>query len=293
MTTIAVTERAPPKVNLTLRVRGRRADGYHDLESLVAFAGGIADVVTLHLRSNRSVSAHGPFAPSIAGENLLAVALDRLAQAEPDIELGAVSLEKNLPVAAGIGGGSADAAALIRAVVRANPAKRTTIDWLALARSLGADVPVCLASTAQLMEGIGDRLTPLPGLPPLDAVLVNPCEPVPPDKTARVFRTLAAPPLADPSPPRLTPLEFGGRAALLAHMRSVGNDLTTPARSVVPTIDAVLAALEIAPACELAQVSGGGPTCFGIYPDAEAAAEAARIIGGAHPNWWVVHCRLS
>lgn len=292
-----IVEQAPPKVNLTLRVLGRRLSGehkgYHELDSLVAFAHDVADTITLTPGPDRRVTTTGPFGGSIAGENLVAVTLDRIASAGPHLSLGAINLEKNLPIAAGIGGGSADAAAVIRAVMRANPAPlAVAIDWTLIATSIGADVPVCLASRAQRMCGIGERLTPIASLPELAAVLVNPQVAVPADKTAQVFRKRAAPPLAV-GQPQPSPNQFSSSAALLAHIRAVGNDLLAPARCVVPTIDDVLTALTACPTCELAQLSGGGPTCFGIFPDMTAARTAAATLSRDHPSWWIRASLLS
>lgn len=299
-----VVERAPAKINLTLRVLGRRADGYHELDSLVAFAADAFDTVTLSPGPEVGVSTGGPFGGSIAGRNLIAVSLEAIARAVPGAGLGAVHLEKVLPVAAGIGGGSADAAAVIRAVQRANPGLVPDGGWAALAAKLGADVPVCLEARAQRMQGIGERLSAAPDLPPLAAVLVNPQVAVPSDKTAQVFRALAAGAAPSTSSPGPSPSRQGreqsaappaataGRETLLSFMRAVGNDLTAPACSVVPAIGEVLAALEAAPGCRLAQLSGGGPTCFGIF-DGEAQSEAAaRRIALAHPSWWVRASRL-
>ena len=290
-----VSESAPPKVNLTLRVLGRRLDvphkGYHELDSIVAFAHDIADEIVLTPGPSHAVTTTGPFGGSIAGENLIAVSLACLAQAAPFLTLGAVQLIKNLPVAAGIGGGSADAAAVIRAVQRANSDAAATIDWNNIATRLGADVPVCLTSRAQRMTGIGQHLTAIEAFPELAAVLVNPQLPVPADKTAQVFRKLAAPPLTGTSS-AASPHHFESRAALLAHMRTVGNDLLGSARLVVPAIDDVLSALTACPSCELAQLSGGGPTCFGIFPDMTAAHAAAATLSRAHPSWWIRASRL-
>ena len=285
-----IVERAPPKVNLTLRVLGRRTggphNGYHELDSLVAFAQDLADIITLTPGQNQRVTTTGPFSGSIAGENLISVTLARIAEAAPHLTLGTVNLEKHLPIAAGIGGGSADAAAVIRAVQRANPAAGAAIEWTDIAACLGADVPVCLAPRAQRMTGIGERLTAIPALPKLAAVLVNPQVPVPADKTAQVFGKLAAPPLAT-APGEVSPNQFPSRAALLAHMRITGNGLLPPARAVVPAIDDVLAALAASRSCELAQLSGGGPTCFGIFPDMHAAHTAAATLSQTHPTWWI------
>ena len=285
--TSLVSERASPKVNLTLRVLGRRLDGYHELESLVAFARDVADMVTLVPGLSRVVTTSGPFAGSIAGENLVAVTLELIAQAAPHLTLGAVQLEKNLPIAAGIGGGSADAAAVMRAVMRANPTAVSQVNWMAIAARLGADVPVCLTSTAQIMTGVGEKLTAVPKLPELSVVLVNPLVPVQADKTAQVFRALKTQPVDEVSSAASSPMQFFGRAALVAHMRACGNDLLVPARSVVPAIDAVLAALNATPGCELAQLSGGGPTCFGVFADMAAAEAAAARLRADYAGWWV------
>ena len=287
------TERAWPKVNLTLRVLGRRSDGYHEIESLVAFARDVADRITLRPGPGEPhVTSSGPFAAGIAGTNLIAVALARAARTEPRLILGGVDLEKNIPVAAGIGGGSADAAAVLRAVRAANPGLAASVDWHAISASLGADVPVCLDPRPQVMRGIGDQLATLPALPELAAVLVNPLLSVPLDKTAQVFRRLGAARLVTPSPARRTPAHFADRASLLDHIRRTANDLLAPARLVVPAIDIVLAALEAAPGCELAQLSGGGPTCFGLFCDSAAAEVATRSLRASHPQMWIVPSRL-
>jgi 4-diphosphocytidyl-2-C-methyl-D-erythritol kinase len=199
-----ITELARAKVNLTLEVLGRRPDGYHELASLVAFAE-IGDLITLDpdvpLKigdAADAVTISGPFATSLVGENLIITTLQRLAAVAPGLQIGPIHLAKHLPVAAGIGGGSADAAAMLRAVrhATAGQPQATAVPWAAIAASLGADVPVCVASRACWMTGTGGALTALPGLPTLDVVLVNSLGPVPADKTAQVFRALNAPALA-------------------------------------------------------------------------------------------------
>lgn len=288
-----ITERAAPKVNLTLRILGRRADGYHELESLVAFAHDVADTVTLEPSAEtRLVTTVGAFAEGIAGTNLISVTLERIHGSAPHLLLGDVVLSKQLPVAAGIGGGSADAAAVIRAVRRLNGAVADDIDWRAIAVSVGADVPVCLASKAQVMRGVGEQLEDMPAMPALAVVLVNPRVSVPEDKTVRVFRALKAAPLSTHAPMRGTPPTFPDTRTLLAHMAAIGNDLTPAARGVVPAIDQVLAALHDTPGCRLAQLSGGGPTCFGAFDTMDLATAAAAAISGAHPTWWVAPSML-
>lgn len=285
-----LTEAARAKVNLTLKVVGRRPDGYHALESLVAFARAPVDVITFEPGRDPEVCVEGPGSSAILGENLLQVALRKLADAEPRLRLGRVTLDKHLPVAAGVGGGSADAAALLRAVRRANPALAGDVSWLSLAKALGADVPVCMQGVAALMWGIGDRMAPV-ALPPIDVVIANPMLPVPADKTAQVFRRLGAAGLAadppDPAPPHLP-----SAAAVVDYMRGTGNDLTAPATAVVPAIATVLAALEGQAGCLVARLSGGGPTCFGVFEDDAAARAAAAGISAAEPSWWVVATTL-
>lgn len=287
----AIVEPARAKVNLTLRVLGRRADGYHALESLVAFARAPADLVTMRphqAEEPASVAVTGPGASAILGENLIARALRLASEAAPGLRLGAVTLDKHLPVAAGVGGGSADAAAVLRALARANADVADGIDWPAIALKLGADVSVCLADKPAFMWGIGERMATIPDLPSLPAVIVNPMVAVPADKTAQVFRRLAAGPLAqgaDKDPP--SPGPFASAADVVALMRRVGNDLEPPALAVVPAIAEVKAALAAAPGCAIAQLSGGGPTCFGIFLSEADAQRAAASISATHPTWWV------
>jgi 4-diphosphocytidyl-2-C-methyl-D-erythritol kinase len=281
------TELARPKVNLTLEVLGRRPDGYHELESLVAFASGVGDRLSLAPGGSGGLRVSGPFAPSITGDNLVARALQMLAELEPQLVLGGVLLDKELPVSAGLGGGSSDAAALLRLVRRANPTLAPSVDWRAIASALGADVPVCFEDRAALMWGIGEHTIELPDLPRLPALLVNPLAEVPAAKTAEVFRRLAAPPLAGPSRARPKPGCFPDSAALVEHLRDRHNDLTDPARALMPVIDDVLGELARAPGTLLARLSGAGPTAFGIYDSGFAALTAARVVAARRPRWWV------
>lgn len=285
-------ESAPPKVNLTLRVRGRRPDGYHHIESLIAFARDTGDIVALAPGTEPGVRVSGPFAAAIAGENLLERALDRLAAAEPRLRLGAVTLEKRLPVAAGIGGGSADAAALLRAVRRANPELAAAVDWMRLAASLGADVPVCLEGEPAFVWGVGDKVAPMRALPPLAALLVNPLVGVPPDKTARVFARLEAPPARARGPKPDLPAAFADAQALLAYMRVEGNDLLAAATGIVPEVAPVRDELARLPGCRFVGLSGAGPTCFAIFADLQEAEAAAAIVREQRPGAWVVAAML-
>ena len=285
--TMSFREAAPAKINLTLRVQGLRSDGYHEIESLVAFAE-IGDRVVLTPGAERRVVASGRFAADIDGPNLLDTALGLLCGFDAEVQLGTVHLEKNLPVAAGLGGGSADAAALLRAVRRANPGKASDIPWHAVAARLGADVPVCLAGTPALISGIGDKVAPLgPAhrLPTAAAVLVNPRLPLP---TAQVYRALAAGPASVVGQPPAPPGPFFNLASLVEVMRAHGNDLERPAISLLPAIADIEAALAAQPGCCIAAMSGSGPTCFGIFAEKAEAQNAAGALTRTYPRWWVV-----
>lgn len=284
-----IVELARAKINLTLTVLGRRADGYHELESLVAFADA-ADQVVFQPGLEPRVVTTGPFALEISGGNLVQTALGVLHDLGAGLQLGSVALTKNLPVAAGLGGGSADAAALLRAVRTANPGLASAIAWQDIAARLGADVPVCLAGKPALMWGIGEKIDPLGrALPSLPVVLVNPRMPL---STARVFAALQASPAPARTPPDWQ-RSIAGADALLDVMRARGNDLERPAAALLPVILEMKAALAAQPQCRLAALSGSGPTCFGIFPDEAAAERAAVALQAAHPHWWIVATRLA
>ncbi len=284
-----IREQARAKINLTLTVRGRRADGYHELESLVTFAD-VADEISLQPGPHIALETCGPFASEIAGGNIIEAALHRLRDAHRDLRLGIVTLVKHIPVAAGIGGGSADAAAVLRAVQKANPDLAPSVAWHEIAAGLGADVPVCLAGRPALMWGAGEKIEslsrPLPGLP---AVLVNPRLPLP---TGLVFAALqagAAPPVQRPDWHQA----IQDREQLLAVMHLRGNDLERPATSLLPAVGQIKAALGRLPRCRIAALSGSGPTCFGIFADDASAIAAAAALSAAHPQWWVVATNLA
>jgi 4-diphosphocytidyl-2-C-methyl-D-erythritol kinase len=281
-----VTERARAKINLTLSVHGRRPDRYHALLSLVAFAGA-ADHIALDPTGPAGLTVTGPFAAAIDGTNLIETAFRLVCERAPGLHIGHVTLEKILPVASGIGGGSSDAAAVLRAIRKAHPAATAEFDWLDLARRLGADVPVCFSDRATWMSGAGEALHALStALPALDALLVNPLAPVPPDKTARVFRALGAPSVNTDGTAALPAVP--NREELLALMRRAGNDLEAPATAVVPDIETVLASLEAVEGARIARLSGAGPTCFAIFDDAASTQSAAAELSAAHPDWWIV-----
>jgi len=270
-------ELAPAKINLNLLVTGTRADGYHLLDSLVVFAG-VHDTLTAAPADTITLTISGPFAENLAPtqDNLVLRAAHALAATTGTTAGAALHLEKNLPPASGIGGGSSDAAATIRLLQRlwAIPLPATL---LPLATSLGADVPVCLNPTPQRMRGIGDILTPAPTLPPYGLVLINPGLPV---STADIFR--AGPAI---SPPATWPQAWHSAGAMAASLAASRNDLEPPALALCPPIRAVLDALRAHPTCLLARMSGSGATCFALFPTQEVASEAARAL--ARPGWWI------
>ncbi len=281
-----ISETAPAKINLTLTVLGRRADGYHEIESLVAFADA-GDRVTLRPDAGCGVTTSGPFAGDILGTNLLERTLTLLRERDPALRLGAVHLEKNLPVAAGLGGGSADAAALLRAVRRANPERAAAIAWQEVAARLGADVPVCLVAKAALITGIGDRVEPLSdsaGLPPMAALLVNPRLPL---ATADVYGALGASPVGTGRAPTAPPGPFPDLAGLVAFMQLHGNDLEPAAVRLLPAIAEVKTALAALPGCRIAALSGSGPTCYGVFATRSECEAAARLLARSRPGWWI------
>ncbi|MEZ5924223.1 MAG: 4-(cytidine 5'-diphospho)-2-C-methyl-D-erythritol kinase [Hyphomicrobiaceae bacterium] len=285
----AITEVARAKINLTLRVLGRRADGFHVLESLVVFAD-VADRLTLDPDQPDGISMAGPTAPNVVGDNLVAHVLSRAQAVAPDLVIGHLHLEKHLPVAAGIGGGSADAAAALRAVLRRHPGDRRLKRLACESQALGADIPACLVSQALIMRGIGEEVMPITHFAPIDAVLVNPGLPL---ATADVFRALAAAPLTSAPQPSDWPEAIGGLDDLLALIGGRANELEPPARRLLPVIDTVLAAVGRQPGCRLARMSGSGPTCFGLFENARAAAAAATTLKTAQPGWWVAATRLA
>ena len=278
------------KVNLTLRVVGRRVDGYHDLASVVAFAD-CADRLTLTPASELSLATTGPLADSCgdSADNLVLKAARLLAERVPDLRLGAFTLDKMLPVAAGIGGGSADAAAALRLLARCNGLALDDPRLRKVALLTGADVPVCLASRACDMTGVGETLLPL-HLPELPCVLVNPRVGV---ATRDVFQKLGLRNgellvgIADVIEAPAWPDAGASIADWVKALALVGNDLEAPARRVQPLIGAVLAALQAAEGALLTRMSGSGATCFALFEDIAHAQRAARTIEASHPAWWV------
>jgi 4-diphosphocytidyl-2-C-methyl-D-erythritol kinase len=276
-----VREKAPAKVNLTLRVLGRRADGLHEIESLVAFAN-VADALTLTPGDALALSVAGPTAAAAGdvAENLVLKAARALAERVEALKLGRFALSKRLPVAAGLGGGSADAAAALRLLARANRLAPDDARLAQAARATGADVPVCLDPRPRFMRGTGDILSDPFELPRLFAVLVNPGIAV---ATRDVFAMLAAAP-ATQTKPAMWPRE---RAELLDEIARGRNDLEEPAIELEPAIANVLAVLRKVPGCRLARMSGSGATCFALFDSYRTASAAARRLRVGYPTWWV------
>lgn len=268
------SEAAPAKVNLALHVTGQRPDGYHLIDSLAVFAR-VGDRLTVAPAAALSLTVTGRFAEAVPADesNLVLRAARLLGRGRG----AAMTLEKNLPVASGIGGGSADAAAALRALTRLWDLPLPAPDAVL---GLGADVPVCLAGRPARMRGIGERLEPLPSPVPVNVVLANPAEPV---STPQVFALLAE---RENAPLPEVPA-FASAADVARFAAGCRNDLQRPAVTLVPAIADVLAALRASEGCLLARMSGSGATCFGLYADAGTRDRARAALAEAHPGWWV------
>lgn len=273
---LRLREAAPAKVNLSLSVTGRRGDGYHLLDSLVVF-GPAADHLEAAPGRGLSLRITGAFANGLMADdsNLVlraARALARLADRPADV---ALRLEKSLPVASGIGGGSADAAATLRLLSRLWDFQPREDELVRLAMGLGADVPVCLHSRPTRMTGIGEVLRPLPPVPSCGLLLTNPGIAI---ATADVFRARSGPFTAPPAMP-----EWSDTAGFVAHIAGLRNDLELPAIAMAPEIGALLAGMRALPDCLLARMSGSGATCFGLFASPEQARNAALRLP---ERWW-------
>jgi 4-diphosphocytidyl-2-C-methyl-D-erythritol kinase len=257
-------------------VLGRRADGYHDLESLAAFAD-VGDELALAPGDKLDLTVSGPSAAVTgpSGDNLVMKAARSLAALMPGLKTGHFALTKRLPVAAGLGGGSADAAAALRLLARRNGIAPDDARLMAAARQTGADVPVCLDPRPRLMRGIGDVLSAALDLAPLPAVLVNPGVAL---ATKDVFRALTLPALSG-APADIEPT--------FPSIAGGANDLEPAAISLQPVVAEVLAALRASAGSRLARMSGSGATCFGVFDSEVSATAAARSLRATHPGWWV------
>lgn len=262
---------APAKINLMLHVTGKRADGYHLLQSLVMFAE-MGDDVVLNPHGKSPLHITGPFADGLSAEDNLV----RKAAAKTGKENNPLMLYKNLPIGAGLGGGSSDAAATLRLLGSDIPI--STLHTIAA--SLGSDVPACLFGKPCWLEGVGEKITPIDIAFDIPALLVNPGKIV---TTQAVYQALSSP----YDTPISLPASFASLEALLAFLHTTHNTLEPPARTLEPAIGEVLAALAELPHCTLARMSGSGATCFGIFPSTNACEEAARRLQHTFPHWWI------
>ncbi len=272
-----ISEHAAAKINLFLHVGERRADGFHSLQSLAVFTGA-GDVLTLKEAPALSLTIDGPFAHGLQGEgdNLVLRAARALGSGG-----AAMTLTKNLPVASGIGGGSADAAAALHGLNELWQAGKDRGALSQIAAALGSDIPVCLASASSFMEGRGEILRPTVSMPRIPVLLVNPGVAVP---TKDVFAALKTRSGADMALPQG---RFADTADLLRFLEGTRNDLEAPALALQPVIGEVLAAIRALPGALLARMSGSGATCFGIFADDDACARAAEILRRSAPHWWI------
>jgi len=289
-TSVAATARvepAPAKVNLTLRVLGARPDGYHEIESLVVFAA-VGDALAFTPGKKLALVVRGPTAVAAGdiADNLVLKAVNALAERTGGLKVGRFVLSKRLPVAAGLGGGSTDAAAALRLLARHNRIALDDARLMAAARATGADVPVCLDPQPRLMRGIGEVLSQPLSLPALPALLINPRVSV---ATRDVFAALRAPPLGHHKSSAVADAEWsgGGRQELIEFVARHGNDLEPPAIALHPAIAQALTALRALTGCRLARMSGSGASCFGLFDSNRGAAAAARVLRAAHPQWWI------
>lgn len=281
-----IHEFAPAKVNLYLHVTGRREDGYHLLDSLVTFAD-VGDHITITEAPVLTLSHTGPFAGDLPrpGQNLITKTATTFREAFA-IDAGvAITLDKNLPIASGIGGGSADAAATIRGLCRLWDIRMDDPRVADVALSLGADIPVCLAGNTCIMRGIGEDLTPVEGVGPFAAILVNPGVDV---STPSVFKARKGW-FSNPVdwPPRSL------SADTVSRLLNTHNDLELPAISLAPTIADVLNKLNNLDGVQLTRMSGSGATCFALFDDMAAANDGAAQLQRDHPDWWTTATTFS
>lgn len=282
----ALVEKAPAKINLTLHIRARRADGWHDLESLVAFAG-VHDILTLDPAPETSLTVSGPTAQAAGpdADNSVLKAARALAARVEGLRGGRFHLLKRLPAAAGIGGGSSDAAAALRLLARLNAIAPGDPRLMDAAAATGSDVPVCLDPRARMMSGRGEIVGPPLSIAPIFALLVNPGVAL---ATPQVFARVGLEPGESAPWGAHPPIESGAAFdALLPKLCKGRNDMEDAASVLAPVVGHVLAVLSAARGVKLARMSGSGATCFALFETCHAAARAARVIRRDHPGWWV------
>jgi len=278
---------ARAKVNLYLHVTGRRADGYHLLDSLVVFAE-TGDEIALAPADRLSLAIDGPFAGGLGAgpDNLVLRAATALKELTGAHGGASIRLTKNLPVASGIGGGSADAAATLDGLCGLWNVAPGRAALLRIAAQLGADVPVCLDGVPSFVGGIGEDLAPARGLPRAWLLLANPGIATPTPAVFKARQGAFSQPVRWSEPPR----DF---AAFAARLQGCRNDLTEAAITVTPTIRDVLVALAALPGCVVARLSGSGATCFGVFADEAGARAAEATLRAAQPRWWVTAAAIA
>lgn len=286
-TATVTDEPAPAKLNLFLHVGRRRPDGYHDIDSLVVFTA-FGDRVRLMPADALSLERTGPRAgdvPATREDDLCVRAAQALGHAVGRDPAFRITLEKNIPVAAGLGGGSADAAAVVRALCRIWGEDPGSPAVSRVAAALGADVPVCLAGRPARVSGIGERVVPLSGAAALWVLLVNPGVPL---STADVFGAYRP---GDGMAAAPAELDVSSANDVAGAMRRLRNDLDAPARACCPPVAEIIDALDAVPGCLLARMSGSGPSCWALFDDAQACAGAKAAVRAKHPGWWTVGTR--
>lgn len=278
---------APAKVNLFLHVGARRANGYHELQSLMAFAD-VGDELAIEPGAGLSLTVEGPFIDALASEknNIVLKAALALAERAGVTPNAKITLTKSLPVASGLGGGSSDAAAALRGLCKLWRVTVTEADLQEIAVTLGADVPVCLKGRPCWVEGIGEKLSVVPIFPTLYVVLINPGVAV---STAQAYGAVQE----KTGTATQHPSAFRDAAALIDFLRTTNNDLQKPAVKLAPVIDEVLAALHAEPSTLLARMSGSGATCLGIFASKDDARSIAEKMVAAHSDWWVKSARIA
>ncbi|MGH6793570.1 MAG: 4-(cytidine 5'-diphospho)-2-C-methyl-D-erythritol kinase [Methyloceanibacter sp.] len=285
----ALRDTAFAKINLTLDVLGRRADGFHEIESLVAFAG-LGDSIELEPGGMLDLAVEGPFAGALSGDNLIIKAAEAAKELKPGLRLGRFRLVKLLPVASGLGGGSADAAATLRLISRANRGTLPESDIAALAPKLGSDVAVCLGSQPALITGRGEKVRQVTGFPSCGVLLANPGVPL---GTQEVYAALEAEPLPATPLRKVEAPDFAGDfARLIDYVAPRGNDLEGPATQLALVVKQVLAGLADLDGARIVRLSGSGPTCFALFATENEAKRAAAALTAAHPIWWIAASTL-
>jgi 4-diphosphocytidyl-2-C-methyl-D-erythritol kinase len=287
VTTDPISIVAPAKVNLFLHVGARRESGYHELQSLMAFAD-VGDELLIESDNGLSLTVAGPFAAALGREadNIVLKAAHALADRAGVAANAKITLVKNLPAASGLGGGSSDAAGALRGLSKLWRVNVTEADLQRIAFGLGSDVPVCLKGTPCWVEGAGERLSIVPIFPTLHAVLVNPGVEV---STAQAYGAVRD----KTGTATQHPATFRDAAALIDFLKTANNDLQAPAMKLAPVINDVLAALRAHNSTLLARMSGSGATCFGIVASKEVARAVAEEIASAHVGWWVKPARIA